>query len=332
MKPPYLVFLGDAANGSEAKTAAGVHHWRPDQCLAEHALPEAEFTLGLPRKTPQEAAAAGARTMILGTVSGGGVIASSWRTVLLEALTAGLNVASGMHQFLADDEELAAAAQSSGAEIFDVRRPPVDLPIGRGEPRAGHRILTVGTDCNVGKMYTTLALEAELRQRGYDAHFKATGQTGILVTGEGVPLDAVVADFISGAVEQLSPAAPGEWHLIEGQGSLQHPAFAGVTLGLIHGAQPDWLVVCSDPGRRIMRQTRAYPVPSLRETLDSALESARLTSPNVQALGCSLNTSKLDEATARQALDAAEDELGLPAVDPVRTGVGRLADGLPAPA
>lgn len=331
MKPPYLVFLGDAADGSDAKTAAGLHHWRSEQCLAEHALPEARFTLGLPHMTPAEAATAGARTLVLGTVSGGGVIAPTWRSVLLEALSAGLGVASGMHQFLADDAELAQAAASTGAEIFDVRKPPRNLPIGRGEPREGQRILTVGTDCNVGKMYTTLALEAEMQQRGYAAYFKATGQTGILIAGVGVPLDAVPADFISGAIEQLSPSAPGEWHLIEGQGSLQHPAFAGVTLGLIHGAAPDWLVLCSDPTRKVMRQTRAFAPPSLSEALDASLQAARLTNAEVRALGCSLNTSKLDDDGARRALEAAEDELGLPAVDPVRTGVALLVDGLPSP-
>ena len=329
MKPPFLIFLGEAQNGADAKTAAGLHYWRPELCLAEHALPGASFSLGLPSMTPAEAAASGAGTLIVGTVSGGGLLPDEWKELLLDAVQRGMDLASGMHQFLADDPELAEAARAAGTELFDVRRPAPKLPIGTGEARTGNRILTVGTDCNVGKMYTTLALEREMKSRGYRASFKATGQTGILLAGEGVPLDAVPSDFLSGAIEELSPSDPGAWHLIEGQGSLQHPSYAGVALGLIHGAQPDFLVLCSDPTREIMRQTRSFEPPSLTIALKSALSAARLTNPEVRALGCSLNTSLLSPQEAEGCLARAEEELGLPAVDPVRVGVGRLVDQLP---
>jgi uncharacterized NAD-dependent epimerase/dehydratase family protein len=214
--------------------------------------------------------------------------------------------------------------------LIDVREPARSFPVGTGVARAGKRVLTVGTDCSVGKMYTALAVERDLRARGLDAHFKATGQTGILIAGEGVPIDAVVSDFISGAVEVLSPEAPGEWHVIEGQGSLFHPAYAGVTLGLIHGAQPDWLIVCHDPSRPHMRHVPHLQLPSLERTVRATLEAARLTNPAVRCLGFALNTSRMDEVPARSLLASIEQDHDLPAVDPVRFGVGALGERLVA--
>ncbi len=326
-----LLFLGEAQDGAQAKTAVGLARFRPERCLAEHALEGAGFSLGLSDMTPEEAAAQGAKTLVIGTVAPGGRLDENWLDVLERASDSGLDLASGMHQRLGSESRLVRAAERNGTRLIDVREPATDLPIGNGAPRAGHRILTVGTDCNVGKMFTALVLEGEMRKRGYDATFKATGQTGILIAGEGVPLDAVPSDFLSGAIEQLSPEAPGEWHVIEGQATVLHPSFGGVTLGLIHGAQPDWLVVCGDPTRETMRHSAGFPVPSLRATLEASLAAARTTNPDVALLGCSLNTSKLTEAEARRALDLAAEELDAPAVDPVRTGVGPLVDSLPAP-
>jgi uncharacterized NAD-dependent epimerase/dehydratase family protein len=244
------------------------------------------------------------------------------------ALDAGMNVASGLHERLASHPSIVEAARRNGLHLFDARTPP-QTPVGNGLRRVGRRLLTVGTDCSTGKMYTTLAIESEMRARGLAADFRATGQTGIFVAGRGIPIDAVVADFISGGIEWLSPDRhDGGWDLIEGQGSLFHPSYAGVSLGLLHGAQPDALVLCHEPGRPHMRGLRHYPLPDLAATLEANLEAARLTSPGVVAVGLALNTSKLDAEGAARACREAEDLLGLPAQDPMRDGVARIVDRL----
>jgi uncharacterized NAD-dependent epimerase/dehydratase family protein len=187
-------------------------------------------------------------------------------------------------------------------------------------------LLTVGTDCSSGKKYTALALERAMRGRGLDADFRATGQTGVFISGRGVAIDAVVADFISGAVEWLSPAAaPGHWDLIEGQGSLFHPSFAGVTLGLLHGAQPDAFVVCHEPTRRTMRGVQ-HPLPTIAEVIDLTVRCGRLTNPAIRPVGIAINTSALDDAAARTLLATLSREHGLPASDPVRYGVEPIVD------
>jgi uncharacterized NAD-dependent epimerase/dehydratase family protein len=201
--------------------------------------------------------------------------------------------------------------------------------VGTGVERPGRRLLTVGTDCSVGKMYTALACEAEMRRRGMNAKFRATGQTGILIAGGGVSVDAVAADFISGAVEWLSPANdPDHWDLVEGQGSLFHPSFAGVSLGLLHGAQPDALVMCHEPTRRHMRGLPGRPLPDLRECVDANLAAARHTNPEVRCVGISINTAGLGDGDAEGLLKATADRMGLPAVDPFRTGVGPIVDAV----
>lgn len=326
LRTPYLLFLGESADPIDTKTARGILQWRPEQCAGELSL--GAPSLGLPAMTPHEAAAAGARTLVVGTVSAGGLLPDHWVATLVDAVEAGLDVAAGMHRRLNDIGPLRRAAERAGRRLVDVREPGRTFPVGNGRKRDGKRLLTVGTDCSVGKMYTALALERELRARGVDAHFKATGQTGILIAGEGVPVDAVVADFIAGSVEVLSPNAPGEWHLIEGQGSLHHAAYAGVTLGLIHGAQPDWLVVCHEPTRKHPRHLPHMNMPTPRVSMQAALEAARLTNPAVRCLGFAVNTSRLDEAAALSCLDELAGREGLPATDPVRFGVERLADAL----
>jgi uncharacterized NAD-dependent epimerase/dehydratase family protein len=240
-----------------------------------------------------------------------------------------MDLAAGLHNRLRDVQELAETAAALGHALHDVRVPDRVYPIGTGESRTGRRLLTVGTDCSCGKMYTTLALEAEMKARGMDADFRATGQTGILITGEGVPLDAVVADFISGAIEQLAPdGAPGHWDLIEGQGSLFHPSFAGVTMGLIHGSQPDALVLCHEPTRTHMRGLPHYGIPPMEAVMDACLAAARLTNPEARFTGVSVNTHALGPDEAMACLREIEGRLGLPAVDPVRNGVGPLVEGL----
>ena len=199
---------------------------------------------------------------------------------------------------------------------------------GKGTKRSGLRLLTVGTDCSVGKKYTVLALEREMRARGFDADFRATGQTGVFISGRGVAIDAVVADFISGAVEWIAPeAAPDHWDLVEGQGSLFHPSFAGVTLGLLHGAQPDAFVVCHEPTRTTMRGVQ-HPLPSIGEVIDLTVRCGRLTNPAIRPVGIAVNTQALEEDRARDVLARIAREHDLPATDPIRFGVGPIVDRL----
>jgi len=323
---PYLLYLGDSTDELSAKTSRGVAVWRPELCVGEHRGAGCTISLGLPHLGFDEAVAKGARTLIIGVANAGGVMGASAVADAIAALKAGLNVASGLHDRLSAHPEISATAAATGRQLFDVREPPAHLGVGKGTRRAGRRLLTVGTDCSVGKMYTTLALERELRGRGVIADFRATGQTGIFITGTGVPIDAVVADFISGAAEWISPARDdGGWDLIEGQGSLFHPSYAGVSLGLLHGAQPDAIILCHESGRPHMRGLAGRPLPDLETCLAANLEAARLTSPDVIAVGVALNTSRLDPAAAARACAEAEDRLGLPCQDPMAIGVDRIA-------
>jgi uncharacterized NAD-dependent epimerase/dehydratase family protein len=326
---PYLLFLGDAPDQLAAKTAQGIAQWRPDWCLGQLRLAGCKADLGLPELTLRQAVAEGARTLIVGVANRGGVINEIWLPTLLEALDRGLDLASGLHRKLADVPALADRARMLGRSLFDVRHPSRDFAVGTGARRPGKRLLAVGTDCSIGKMYTTLALEQEMRRRGMKADFRATGQTGIFIAGDGVSIDAVVADFISGAVEWLSPANdPDHWDLVEGQGSLFHPSYAGVSLGLLHGAQPDLLVMCHEPGRPHMRGLPHYRLPHLGACVEANLSAARLTNPDVKLLGFSLNTSLLDATAAERALREVENQFGLPVVDPLRTGVAKLVDAI----
>jgi uncharacterized NAD-dependent epimerase/dehydratase family protein len=326
---PYLLFLGDAPDQLAAKTAQGIAQWRPDWCLGQLRLAGCKADLDLPELTLQRAVAEGARTLIVGVANRGGVINEIWLPTLLEALDRGMDLASGLHRKLADVPALADRARMLGRSLFDVRHPSRDFPVARGARRPGKRLLAVGTDCSIGKMYTTLALEQEMRRRGMKVDFRATGQTGIFIAGDGVSIDAVVADFISGAVEWLSPANdPDHWDLVEGQGSLFHPSYAGVSLGLLHGAQPDLLVMCHEPGRPHMRGLPHYQLPHLGACVEANLSAARLTNPDVKLLGFSLNTSLLDAIAAERALREVENQFGLPVVDPLRTGVAKLVDAI----
>ena len=324
---PYLLYIGDAPDELAIKSSRGMAHWRPEACVGQHRAPASTLTLGLPDMSFQQAKNAGASTLVLGVANAGGVMAPALVTDVLAALEAGLNIASGLHQRLSSVPAIAQTAQRLGAALFDAREPSQPMPIGKGFPRAGRRLLTVGTDCSVGKMYTSLALERELRGRGVAADFRATGQTGIFIAKSGVPIDAVVADFISGAAEWISPAREdGGWDLIEGQGSLFHPSFAGVSLGLLHGSQPDALVLCHEPNREHMRGVAGRALPDLATCLAANLESARLTNTDVQAVGVSLNTSKLSSDAARALCDKISAELNLPCQDPVALGVDQIVD------
>jgi uncharacterized NAD-dependent epimerase/dehydratase family protein len=329
--PPYLLYLGDAHDELAIKTARGLAVWRPQWCLGQLRGPLCKAWLDLPDYTVVEARSAGANTMVLGTANAGGVMSAQTVQDVVAAIEAGLNIASGLHQRLGSQPEIAAAAARHGRVLFDARHFRHQIPVGNGKPRSGRRLLTVGTDCSTGKMYTTLALERELRRRGVPADFRATGQTGILIAGSGVPIDALIADFISGGAEWLSPGrTDGGWDLIEGQGSLFHPSYAGVSLGLLHGSQPDALVLCHEPGRQHMRGLTHYPVPDMKTCLEATLQAARLTQPNVIPVGVALNTSKLNRAQAEAACRETEDAMGLPCQDPITMGVGRIVDKITA--
>ncbi|HZK92083.1 MAG TPA: N-acetyltransferase DgcN [Stellaceae bacterium] len=331
LRTPYLMFIGDAPDQLAAKTAAGVAHWRPEACLGQLRLPGCRADLRLPDMTIGEAAAAGVKTVIVGTTNRGGVLGDGWEKLLVQALELGMDLASGLHHRLADIPVLRDTAARCGRQIADVRHPTREFQVGNGLKRPGKRLLTVGTDCSIGKMFTALAIEKEMRRRGMKADFRATGQTGILIAGDGVSIDAVVSDFVSGAVEFLCPEnEPDHWDVIEGQGSLFHASYAGVTLGLIHGSQPDALVVCHEPTRAHMRGLPTYKLPDLRECIDANLAAARLTNQAVRCVGLSVNTAGLDPEAGRDYLRRTEARLGLPCVDPVRTGVGPLVDKLPA--
>jgi uncharacterized NAD-dependent epimerase/dehydratase family protein len=326
---PYLLFLGDAPDALAAKVAQGIRDWRPDDSVGQIRLPGCNADMGLPDMTVAEAVAAGAKTLVIGVANRGGVISPAWKEVLVEALEAGMDVAAGLHNLLRNEPELGAAAAHSGRALHDVRYPVVQYPIADGKRRSGKRILAVGTDCSCGKMYTALAMEKAMLARGMKATFRATGQTGILITGDGVPLDAVVADFMAGAIEALTPANDEDhWDLIEGQGSLFHASYSGVTLALIHGGQPDALVLCHEPTRKHMRGLPHYPVPSLDELRPLALQVARIVNPDCRVIGCAVNTAALSEAEAEAYLAETEKRLGLPCVDPFRHGADRLVDAL----
>lgn len=329
LQQPYLLFLGDAPDALAAKVAQGVKDWRPDASVGQLRLPGCKADMKLKDMTVPEAAEAGAKTLVVGVANRGGLISDAWVEVLVEAMEAGMDVAAGLHTLLRDQPALVDTAKRTGQSLYDVRLPQVKYPIADGKKRTGKRVLAVGTDCSCGKMYTALAMEKEMDARGMKADFRATGQTGILITGEGCPLDAVVADFMAGAVETITPDADDDhWDLIEGQGSLFHPSYSGVTLALIHGGQPDYLILCHEPTRTHMRGLPHYVSPGLAALRPLAEELARVVNPAAASIGCSINTAAFDDAEAEAYLRKTEDEMGLPCVDPFRHGAARLVDAL----
>jgi len=326
---PYLLFLGNVTEIGYAKTALGVRDWAADRCVGELRLAGATVTTGLPAMDVATAYAAGARAIVIGVATRGGLVPANWLPTLTDALEAGLDVISGMHVKLTEVPALAAAAARLGRRLIDLRTPPADIPVASGRRRSGRRLLTVGTDCALGKKYTALAIARGLRARGINADFRASGQTGILLAGAGVPIDAVVSDFVTGAAELLSPdAAPDHWDIVEGQGSLFHPSYAPVSLGLLHGSQPDLFVVCHQPGRTHILGLPNFPLPSLRDVINRTVTMGQLTSPAIRCAGISLNTAALDETDAEAAIAAASVATGLPTFDPLRGGAGfeRLLD------
>ena len=330
LDPPYLIFLGDVGDDGHAKTGFGILHWCAKRCAGQMRLPECKVDLGLPDMDVAQAVAAGIRTAVIGVAPTGGQIVDAWLPSLIDLARAGIHIASGMHSRLSDISELATIAKACGARLIDIRVPPPGLPVGRGLKRTGKRVLTVGTDCAVGKKYTALALHRELEDRGVPATFRATGQTGIMIAGSGIPIDAVVADFISGAAEVLSPDNDaGHWDVIEGQGALLHPSYAGVTLGLIHGSQPDAIVLCHDAGRgELLGMEGHFPVPPIDDVIDGVLRAAHVTNADCVCAGISVNTSALAYGERDAYLADLENTYGLPCADPIATGMATIADAL----
>ena len=329
IETPYLLFLGDAPDMLAAKVAIGIRDWRPENAVGQFRLPGCGADLGLTDMALAEAKAAGAKTLVIGVANRGGLISKEWKKVLVTALEEGFDLAAGLHNLLRDEPDLRAVAEATGRTLHDVRVPSVSYPIADGTKRRGKRCLPVGTDCSVGKMYTAMAMERDMIARGMKATFRPTGQTGILITGDGVPLDAVVADFMAGAVEWLTPDSDDDhWDLIEGQGSLFHVSFSGVTMALIHGGQPDALILCHEPTRAHMRGLPDYALPTLEALRDMALPIARVANPACQVVGVSVNTQHMSEDEARSYLASIETDLGLPATDPYRFGAAKLVDAL----
>ena len=316
---PHLLFLGDITNPLDAKTAIGLRDWRPEQCVGQWRLPGCTVDLGLPDMTPAAAVAAGAKSVLIGVAPLGGALAPSWISPLVDALASGLGIVSGLHQNLEELPALSQAARAAQQQLINVRVAPDNIPLASGQRRTGKRLLTVGTDCCVGKKYTALALAKAMTEQGFPATFRATGQTGIMIAGGGIPMDAVVSDFIAGAAECLSPnAAEAHWDIIEGQGSLFHPAYAAVTLGLLHGSQPDALLLCHEAHRSAIDEYEEFEIPDLKTCISRYEQAASLTNPSARVVGISLNTAALtaDEATRLCAEVSAETEL--PCLDPLR--------------
>ena len=331
LSKPYLLFLGASQSITDCKTAAGLRDWCREDVVGQMRLSGGTVDLGLPWYGPAEGYAAGARSFVIGVAPVGGGIPEEWWPALRAAAEAGLDVVSGMHVRLASVPGLREAAAARGVQLLDVRHSDRSFSAATGMRRPGRRVLTVGTDCALGKKYTALALTRALRALGIAATFRATGQTGIMIAGGGIAIDAVVADFIAGAAEWLSPANdPAHWDVIEGQGALFHPAYAGVTLGLVHGSQPDALVLCHDPMRTTIDGYPDFPIPPLGEAMRQYLTAARVTNGEARFVGISLNTSGLGAGARRETLAAVEREFGLPVVDPMIEGAAAIAHSLAA--
>lgn len=327
IKSPYLLFLGNENLPLAIKMSRGVAQWRPELCIGEISGPSCELTLGFSQLSIDEAIQSGAKTLILGLANSGGSISESWLPYILEALEKGMDVTSGMHQRLSDIPQIREAAHEFGGTLHDIRHFEGYLPTGKGKKRSGKHLLTVGTDCSVGKMYTALAIEKEMKNRGYNVDFRATGQSGVLIAGSGICIDAVVADFISGAVEEISPDnSEDHWDIIEGQGSLFNPSFAGVSTGLLHGAQADLIVMCHEAGRETIKDLPHYKVPDLQQCIEANLQVARLTNPGVKLAGISLNCRTIGKEKGMIEMARLEQEFSVPCFDPMITGTAGFVD------
>ncbi len=344
MTAPRHLILADGDFGPlTSKTANSIIRFQPDRVVAvldrQHAGKTSQDILGAGGDIPviatmQEGLALGANSVLIGIAPVGGQLPEEWRAWLRDALEGGCNIVSGLHTFLGDDPLLAEAARMHGRRIDDLRRPPADLPVASGRAKAttAIRVLTVGTDCNVGKMTAQLRLVDGLTARGLRTNFVATGQTGIMIEGWGIAVDAVVADFIAGAAEKitLQGAEGADVVLVEGQGSINHPGYSGVTLGLLHGSCPDAMILCHQASRKFVGDYRAgawLAIPPLSEYVRLYEMMAAAVHPS-RVIGVALNTYDLDDDAARAACEAAARETGLPSTDPVRFDATPLVDAI----
>ena len=329
LKAPYLIFFGEEKDLAYAKTGQGIVHWRPELVAGQLRFPGSQVDMGVPDMTVDEAVSQGVRSLIIGVAPIGGIIPDNWWNVIMDAVYQGLDIVNGLHLKLKDNPKVVEAASQSNSRLIDIRVPPKNLPVGTGMKRLGKRLLTVGTDCAVGKKYTALALDKSMREAGMNSTFRATGQTGIIIVGAGIPIDAIKADFISGAAEILSPDnTEDHWDVIEGQGTLFHPGYSGVSLGLLHGSQPDAFVVCHDATRKVMSGWEHYPIPSIGECIDIHNQLGQRTNPDISCVGISINTSGLHKYKRQEYLDNLQTETGFPCIDPLMDGCGIIVDNL----
>jgi uncharacterized NAD-dependent epimerase/dehydratase family protein len=335
-RPRRLLILAEGRSGDPhfGKTGRGVIRYRAEDVVAVLDSTRAgETDDGLPVvATVRDALAFDPTTALVGVATQGGRFPPAWRDLLKDSIGAGLDVESGLHEFISDDDELVALAREHDVELRDLRKPPAGLNVPTGEnlSHTATTILTVGSDCAIGKMTVSLELDREARSRGIRSEFVPTGQTGMAIAGWGIAVDAVVADFIAGAAERLvveGVQRGGEVLFVEGQGSLLHPAYSGVTLGLIHGSAPHAYVLCHMAGESVVDGDERYPIPPLSELVALHEQISLLPRP-ARVLAVALNTRLLDEDAARRAIDETEAQTGLPADDPVRFGAGRLVDSL----
>jgi len=321
-------FSDDAHYG---KTAHGVLRYRPEEVVAILDSERAGKTHqgGFPIVgTVFGALAYEPNTALVGVVTQGGRFPPEWRELLKDCITRGLNIENGLHEFITDDPELSELAALNGIALRDLRKPPAGLNVPTGEnlTHDAKVVLTVGSDCAIGKMTVALELDAETRRQGIKSEFVPTGQTGIAIAGWGISVDAVVADFLAGSAETLvieGRDRGGELLWVEGQGSLLHPAYSGVTLGLLHGSAPHALVLCHQVGQDVIDDDARFPMPSLSSLVDLYERSSLIARP-ATVVAIALNTRNVDEDAARAAISAAEAETGLTADDPVRFGSARI--------
>jgi uncharacterized NAD-dependent epimerase/dehydratase family protein len=331
IQKPYVLHIGDDPRPEKSKIAMGAITFIPEDCVGYIANPDSLSLPNINKLSIEDAIQKGAKSFVIGSVAKSGAVEQEWIPHIVNAIENGLDIINGHHQKLnalktASGETLEDLSKKHGTTLHNIRHYEDTLPIGTGKPRKGKRLLTVGTDCSCGKMFTSLSLHAYLTKKNVKSRFAATGQSGILIAGEGVPIDAIVSDYMSGAIEQLTPESDA-LTIIEGQGSLFHPAYAGVSLGLLHGAQADYIILCHNPAKDSMLNVD-YPIPDIADCLALNLKLGRRTNPNQKCVGISLNTSALSEDDAKSCIKKLETEFKVPVTDPYRFGIAPIADKL----
>ncbi len=339
-KKRLILYARDEFGGGHSKTAEGVIRYGPSPIAAvvdrQQAGKKASDICGAGENIPivatvEEAHKLGGEAMLLGCAFIGGRMPEAWREDILKALSLGMDVINGLHDFLTNNEEFVAEAKKHNCKLIDLRKPPDNLPIahGRGRKVDALTVLAVGTDCSVGKMTLALELDKLAKKRGYKSGFVATGQTGIMIAGSGIAIDRVIGDFMAGAIEELVlEAAPGlDMLFVEGQGSIYHPGYSGVTMSLMHGTAPEAMILCHKAGLTSINSEGEFPIPDLNDAIKMYEAVAGMIRP-AKIVGICVNTFGLGESEARSLVDGYAKHTGLPATDPVRYGVENLVDAL----